>query len=179
MTGDKKMGVFENVLDKLGFEVVREPEDGEAPEKAAAEPEEEPKPRRPKRQPAAAETPAVQAEARVQQPRSNGVVNGDVYGIKATVRSDAKIVCDKLRAGLIVVVDVTAMDTGETTRLFDFIQGSVYALDGVITQFNENVIIVAPQGKDVQTYDAVADDEADENYDYSYVDDDDEVEYGY
>lgn len=174
MTGDNKMGVFENILDKLGFEVVHEddPEtDGPAKE---AEAEVKPPKKAPKHITQDTQTETEKARAG----KVTYHAKGDVYVVNPTRRSDAKIVCDEIRAGRTVVVDVDAMDTAETTRLFDFIQGSVYALDGVIRQVNENVIIVAPQGIDIQTNDAVADD-TDGNYDYSYVDDDDEVDYEY
>lgn len=170
------MGVFENVLDKLGFEVVHE--DEPETENTAAAPEEEAKaPRRPRRQAAVIENPPAAEKARraqISRP-AEGAAKGDVYVVNPTRRSDAKIVCDEMKAGRTVVVDVNAMDPAETTRLSDFIQGCVYALDGVIRQVNENVIIVAPQGIDIQTNDAVED--TDGNYDYSYVDDDDEVDY--
>ncbi|MBQ1466184.1 MAG: cell division protein SepF, partial [Eubacteriaceae bacterium] len=102
---------------------------------------------------------------------------GDIFVVNPTLRSDAKIICDELRRGMTVVVNVEGLDEAETTRLFDFVQGSVYALDGQIQQIQQNVIVVAPRGIEIQPDSAVS--EARSSEDYSYIDDDEELDYGY
>lgn len=170
---------FANFLEKLGFEVIREDENGKvinAPESdyddditdggkrsgffhRNRDPEPEPAPKTPPKAP------------------STGVAGrGDIYVVEAAHRSDAKIICDQLRRGMTVVVNVEGLDESETTRLFDFVQGSVYALDGQIQQIQQNVIVVAPRGIEIQPDSAVS--EAKNTEDYSYVDDD-ELDYGY
>ncbi|MBO4359843.1 MAG: cell division protein SepF [Eubacteriaceae bacterium] len=102
---------------------------------------------------------------------------GDIYVVEAAQRADAKTICDELRKGMTVVVNVEGLDESETTRLFDFVQGSVYALDGQIQQIQQNVIVVAPRGIEIQPDSAVS--EARSTEDYSYIEDDDELDYGY
>ncbi len=160
------MGTFEKFLDKLGFEIVDE-EDIENEEAAAPEVENDDY--------AARKSRKTKEERRQEIAHtSSNIGRGDLFVVEPVKRSDAKIVCDELKEGKTVVVYVETMDVAETTRLYDFIQGSVYALGGKIQQISENVIVVAPKGTDIQT----SDNEGPRGGDYSYVEDD-ELDYGY
>lgn len=160
------MGTFEKLLDKLGFEIVDE-EEVENEEATIQETEEEEY---------VARKPRKTKEERRQEitHTSQNIGRGDLFVVEPVKRSDAKIVCDELREGKTVVVYVETMDVAETTRLYDFIQGSVYALDGKIQQISENVIVVAPKGTDIQT----SDNDEPQSDGYNYVEDD-ELDYGY
>ncbi len=157
------MGTFEKLLDKLGFEVVEE-ETGAEEERESLEQE----------VPVAKGTKKTKEERKHEIVRTTPTGSGDVYVVMPTKRSDAKIVCDELSEGKTVVVYVETMDVAETTRLYDFIQGSVYALGGKIQQVSENVILVAPKGTDIQTNESISKNDDDYNY-VEY----DELDYGY
>lgn len=172
------MGVFENFLGKLGFEIETVDEDGNVksggPDREAA-PDESSKPKFPWGRKEDEPEPDTKTPPKVQSVGAAG--KGDIFVVNPTLRSDAKIICDELRRGMTVVVNVEGLDEAETTRLFDFVQGSVYALDGQIQQIQQNVIVVAPRGIEIQPDSAVS--EARSSEDYSYIDDDEELDYGY
>lgn len=174
------MGVFENFLGKLGFEIETVDEDGNVksggPDREA-DIEDPPRTRERffggRKEPE--QEPETKTHPKVQSVGAAG--KGDIFVVNPTLRSDAKIICDELRRGMTVVVNVEGLDEAETTRLFDFVQGSVYALDGQIQQIQQNVIVVAPRGIEIQPDSAVS--EARSSEDYSYIDDDEELDYGY
>ena len=172
---------FEGVLEKLGFEIEKLPEEGRAREPETIydpEPEKERKPRKGGLFGGGRDDEPEKEDTRPPKVQSVGIPGkGDIFIVSPTLRSDAKIICDELRRGMTVVVNVEGLDESETTRLFDFVQGSVYALDGQIQQIQQNVIVVAPRGIEIQPDSAVS--EAKSSEDYSYIDDDEELDYGF
>ena len=169
------MAALEKILTAFGIQVV----DEDAPEGGAAKPrqtredteEEETRPRRPLIGRNRTEDVAVEQRRGQITTQAPDTGRGDIFIVQPTMRSDAKVICNELRSRRTVLVNVEDLDEAETQRLFDFVQESVYALDGVIKQVAENVIVVAPHGIDIQLGDAVSEDTRAD--DYSYVDDDD------
>ena len=63
--------------------------------------------------------------------------------------NDAPVICDNLRNNKTVVVNLENADYEEGRKIFDFLNGAVYALDGTIQKISENVFILAPETVDV------------------------------
>ena len=97
--------------------------------------------------------------------------SGEIVIVEPTRKSDARIISDELKSGRTVVVHVRTMDLDDTTRLYDFITGAAYALEGKVQQVSDNVIVLAPRNIDISTNDS-----ADEDGENDYGSD--ELDYG-
>ncbi|MCR4723759.1 MAG: cell division protein SepF [Eubacteriales bacterium] len=97
--------------------------------------------------------------------------SGEIVIVEPTRKSDARIISDELKSGRTVVVHVRTMDLDDTTRLYDFITGAAYALEGKVQQVSDNVIVLAPRNIDISTNDS-ADEESEDDYGS------DELDYG-
>lgn len=65
--------------------------------------------------------------------------------------NDAPVICDNLKGNKTVVVNLENADYEDGRKIFDFLNGAVYALDGTIQKISENVFILAPSTVDVIT----------------------------
>ncbi|MBR4395597.1 MAG: cell division protein SepF [Eubacteriaceae bacterium] len=97
--------------------------------------------------------------------------SGEIVIVEPTRKSDARIISDELKSGRTVVVHVRTMDLDDTTRLYDFITGAAYALEGKVQQVSDNVIVLAPRNIDISTNES-ADEESGDDYGS------DELDYG-
>jgi cell division inhibitor SepF len=92
---------------------------------------------------------------------------------------DAKKICDELKLNRTVVVNVEKLEHEEVVRLYDFVTGASYALDGTFKEINEQVLVLAPQNVEIRKTDnirevsAAFEEEYDEEFDY----DEEEFEY--
>ncbi len=57
---------------------------------------------------------------------------------------DAKIIADRVRTGVPVVMDLRQTDPDLVRRIIDFSSGLIYALDGRMTKTAEGVVLVLP-----------------------------------
>ena len=64
--------------------------------------------------------------------------------VEATGFSDAKMLADRLRERVPVVLNLRATDPDMVRRLIDFASGLTYALDGTMRKISEGVIMVLP-----------------------------------
>ena len=64
--------------------------------------------------------------------------------VEATGFSDAKLLADRIRGRVPVVLNLRATDPDMVRRLIDFASGLTYALDGTIRKISEGVIMVLP-----------------------------------
>lgn len=53
--------------------------------------------------------------------------------------SQTRILCDKLKSGTTVTIDVSNMDKKEAIRMIDFLGGVMYALDGDMRKLSKNI----------------------------------------
>jgi cell division inhibitor SepF len=53
--------------------------------------------------------------------------------------SQTRILADKLKAGISVVIDVTNMDKKDALRMIDFLGGVMYSLNGDMKKLNKNI----------------------------------------
>ena len=70
--------------------------------------------------------------------------------VEPTKISECVQVCDELKNGRIVVMNLEKLDQADKLRLCDFISGATYVLCGKIKEISDNVFVVAPQNVDVQ-----------------------------
>jgi cell division inhibitor SepF len=64
--------------------------------------------------------------------------------VEATGFSDAKLLADRIRARVPVVLNLRETDPDMVRRLVDFASGLTYALDGTMRKISEGVIMVLP-----------------------------------
>ncbi len=63
--------------------------------------------------------------------------------------NDAPQICDNIKNRKTVVVNLEKADPEEARKIFDFLNGSVYALDGKIQKIANGVFILAPNNVDI------------------------------
>lgn len=78
---------------------------------------------------------------------------GDVQiiALEPTRRSDAKDICDELKNGNTIVINVEKLPDAEVVRLLDIINGAAYVLGGKIKDIADSVFVIAPHNVDIQT----------------------------
>lgn len=64
--------------------------------------------------------------------------------VEATGFSDAKVLADRIRERIPVVLNLRTTDPDMVRRLIDFASGLTYALDGTMRKISEGVIMVLP-----------------------------------
>lgn len=84
--------------------------------------------------------------------------------VEPTKISECVQVCDELKNGRIVVMNLDKLDQADKLRLCDFISGATYVLSGKIKEISDNVFVVAPQNVDVQA--SIYEDVDDTKYNY-------------
>jgi cell division inhibitor SepF len=103
-------------------------------------------------EPPAGRLPASGADrtyARTAAPTTGGVrqvksVDAQCDIVEATDFSDAKLLADRIRERVPVVLNLRATDPDMVRRLVDFASGLTYALDGTMRKTSEGVIMVLP-----------------------------------
>ena len=53
--------------------------------------------------------------------------------------AQTRILCDKLKVGNTITIDVSNMDKKEAIRMIDFLGGVMYALDGDMKKLSKNI----------------------------------------
>ena len=74
--------------------------------------------------------------------RSTGVLNV----MYPESYEETKRVCDSLKAGKAVIINLEQVEKGLAQRIVDFLSGTVYTLDGAISKLSEKILVVAPRG---------------------------------
>lgn len=59
---------------------------------------------------------------------------------------DSRIIGEHVRAGDVVVLELTGMDADDMHRLVDFVSGLVFGLQGNIDRVTAYVLVIAPPG---------------------------------
>ncbi len=87
--------------------------------------------------------------------------------------NDAEKICNELKNGKTIVINVEKLRKEDIVRLYDFVSGATYALEGKMKEISDNVLVIAPSNVDIQTSEVVST----SAYDYEYDDEDDEFEF--
>lgn len=91
------------------------------------------------------------AELKSQNESAKVLGTAQVVLIEPEKISDAKEICNELRNGKTVVINVERLDKTDVIRVCDFISGATYALSGKMKEISENVLVIAPSNVDIQT----------------------------
>ena len=70
---------------------------------------------------------------------ANSTVTSSNTFYSPTSFSQTRILCDKLKAGNTITIDVSNMDKKEAIRMIDFLGGVMYALDGDMKKISKNI----------------------------------------
>ncbi len=105
------------------------------------------------------EPPAVGARNTAIRPSSAGVgvirssrtdVQADILVVEEF--ADAKILADRVRDRVPVVLDFRRVDSDLLRRVIDFSSGLIYALDGTMTRVGDGLVLVLPPGTDLSEF---------------------------
>lgn len=85
--------------------------------------------------------------------RSEPVYNDgpEVLVLEPAAFKEAPGICNKIRANKTVVLNLKNTDYENGRKIFDFLSGSLFALDGSINKIADNVFILAPKAVAVLT----------------------------
>jgi cell division inhibitor SepF len=85
--------------------------------------------------------------------RSDGSANEgpEVLVLEPEVFKDAPGICNKIRSGKTVVLNLKNTDYENGRKIFDFLSGALFALDGSLNKIADNVFILAPKQVSVLT----------------------------
>jgi len=75
----------------------------------------------------------------------------EVLVLEPEVFKDAPSICNKIRAGKTVVLNLKNTDYENGRKIFDFLSGALFALDGSLNKIADNVFILAPKAVSVLT----------------------------
>ncbi len=84
---------------------------------------------------------------------SSGEAQSTVIVFEPKRFNDAPTICDKLKEGITVVVNMDEVDLSDAKKIFDFLSGAVYVLNASMKKVAEHVFVLAPIGTDIQTSD--------------------------
>lgn len=59
---------------------------------------------------------------------------------------ETKRVCDSLKSGRAVIVNLEQVEKELAQRIVDFLSGTVYTLNGAIRKLSDKILVVAPSG---------------------------------
>ncbi len=71
-------------------------------------------------------------------------INGDVLVLEPQEFMEAPVLVNRLREDRTIVVNLNNMEVDEAEKLFDFLSGAVFALDGSVNRIAPSVFIFAP-----------------------------------
>lgn len=75
----------------------------------------------------------------------------EVLVLEPSSFDDAPGIVRKIRDNITVVVNLKNTDLAQARKIFDFLNGAVFALDGTINKIADNVFILAPRKVFVST----------------------------
>ena len=154
------MGFMDQIKKVVGIEIEDDDEDEveEAEEKkarenrAAREAREERKPAAAERKPAA--SPRMETVARTEVTRQT--VGGNKYTsqfkmvvIEPNGFEECPKLVDSLKAKKPVIINLENLETDVARKIFDFLSGATYALNGNVQKVTNNIFVFAPENVDV------------------------------
>jgi cell division inhibitor SepF len=69
---------------------------------------------------------------------------GEIFIRRPRNREDSRVCVDCLRSGKAVVVNLKDLQTEHAVRIFDFLGGATYALNGQLEQAGDSVYLLTP-----------------------------------
>lgn len=78
--------------------------------------------------------------------------NKTIKIVKPKTFVETKMIAEDLRAGIINLVNTTALEKKDAQRMLDFICGAAYALDGLVQEVETGVFVISPREIVVNTH---------------------------
>lgn len=82
-------------------------------------------------------------------PNGRSVSKGDVVLVEPLVYADAKDILDNIRAGKVLIINLTKLDLKTGDRLLDFVSGGIYALDAKLKTIGDEIYLCVPKGTEL------------------------------
>ncbi len=137
------MGVFTKIKEMVGIEEIEEDEE---------EVEEEKKPLVPRQQPLSAPQtrPAPVAAQQTKPQQSNRYTsNVKLVVIEPQGFDESPKLVDSLKAKKPVIINLENLETDVARKIFDFLSGATYALNGNVQKVANNIFVFAPENVSV------------------------------
>lgn len=138
------MGVFSKVKELVGIEEIEDDED---------EVEEEAKPLVPRQQiaPPVSSRPSSVAPAPVKAPASGSRYTSamKMVVIEPQGFDESPKLVDSLKAKKPVIINLENLETDTARKIFDFLSGATYALNGNVQKVANNIFVFAPENVSV------------------------------
>lgn len=156
------MGVFDKFKDLIGLDEIEEDEDITEEEIEAASAKLERKTIEPKssyaKQAAASQKPALiskdgkdvkTAQSAGQTRTSSLTTSMKLVVIEPASFDEAPKLVDNLKARKPVIVNLANLDSGVARKIFDFLSGATYALNGNVQKIANSIFVFAPESVDI------------------------------
>jgi len=75
---------------------------------------------------------------------SNNIATSEIKVLEPKDPDQSLEIAQSLREGIPVVINLRYLETDEAKRLFDFICGTTYAIDGSYRKLGENILLFTP-----------------------------------
>ncbi len=101
------------------------------------------------------ETPSGKPEKaapRVQRPTGFSVTNPNAFKMllmEPKSIDECKVLVDNLKGRRPVIVNLERIETETANKIFNFLNGAVYALNGTVQKVSNNIFIFAPENVDI------------------------------
>lgn len=76
--------------------------------------------------------------------------------------NDGPVIIEEIKKNKVVVLNLEMVDSDLRMRIFDFVSGSVYALDGNMKKVTKGIFVITPKGVEIDSF--VADQISEGNY---------------
>ena len=154
------MGLMDKIKDIVGIELEDEDEEEVVEEKKARPVREEKvkEERKPliERKPAAAATAAPRMETVARTEVTRQTMGGNKYTsqfkmvvIEPNGFEECPKLVDSLKAKKPVIINLENLETDVARKIFDFLSGATYALNGNVQKVTNNIFVFAPENVDV------------------------------
>ena len=152
------MGILDKFKDLVGIELEDEDEEEVVEEEKKVRPVREERVReervREDRKPAAAASPRMETVARTEVTRQT--MGGNKYTsqfkmvvIEPNGFEECPKLVDSLKAKKPVIINLENLETDVARKIFDFLSGATYALNGNVQKVTNNIFVFAPENVDV------------------------------
>lgn len=140
------MGFMDKVKEVMGIELVEEDDIDEEEEK-------ESKPLVPRQSaassPASRPMPASSAAAKTPQPANRFTSAMKMVVIEPQGFDESPKLVDNLKAKKPVIINLENLETDTARKIFDFLSGATYALNGNVQKVANNIFVFAPENVSV------------------------------
>ena len=147
------MGVFDKFKELVGIEEIDEDDMGPDEDVKSIIPDMDPEKAVPERP---AERPQRPAPSKSEQPaqRTGATARFTSTGLKLVVTEptgfeESPKLVDSLKARKPVIINLENLETDVARKIFDFLSGATYALNGNVQKVANNIFIFAPENVDV------------------------------